>query len=226
VTFLAEDRQRLEAFRRGDAWALTDVYRHYAPFVFSRLRDGFAIGRQGSQGFFPGLKDLATRENMAQEIFVRAFTEAARTRYDGLRPYRNYLGTILRNLVIDELRKHREFVAWEESEAEGDMPVGGLEPPDAALDRQELQKAVRNFEATLNDRERRILTLRFRQGCSLESVVKETGLTDYRVKQTEKAIRKRFLAYMHNHGFLEGHTDGEVMLGLGWFLLLWGGYAA
>ena len=43
-----------------------------------------------------------------QEAFRRAFEERARSAYDGLRPYRRYLLTITRNLVIDQLRKQRE----------------------------------------------------------------------------------------------------------------------
>jgi RNA polymerase sigma factor (sigma-70 family) len=219
MPYLTEDRARLAAFRAGEVAALTAVYRHYAPGLFTFLRGGFEITGKGGRGFFRGMSDLGAQENIVQEVFARAFTERARLSYDGLRPYGAFLNTIARNLVVDQLRQgNRVFVSWEESEQRDVEPTFGIEAPDAGLDQRELQQAVRAFVEALGGAEREVLELRFRGGLSLADTVAKTGLTDYRVKVLEARIRKRFFAHMRARGFLEGSSENDVQLAL-W--LLW-----
>src|SRR5262245_33995403 len=130
MPYLVERRPLLEGFRAGDRAALTEVYRHYAPGVAELLRHGFAFGSAGEMRVFRGYRSSFDLENALQEVFARAFQESALLRYDGLRPYVNYIYAIARNYVIDQLRR-RELLVID--------AVGEQETPVAAVQEESLE---------------------------------------------------------------------------------------
>ena len=111
MSFLAEDRQRLEAFRRGEKETLGLVYRHYAAALSRRLAGGIQL-EAGNQRLRAELNGWCDIEAILQETFVRAFSPKARGAYDGLRPYSAFLLGVARNVLLDEYRRHRRTSSW------------------------------------------------------------------------------------------------------------------
>ena len=90
------DAGLLRAFRKGDPDALEAVYRQHVGEVESWLRRALLrVGR-----LTPA--DLG---DLVQDVFLRAFSDAARASYDGLREYPPFLMTIARNLFVDWARR-------------------------------------------------------------------------------------------------------------------------
>src|SRR5262245_19722724 len=102
---LVENRALLDGFRKGDRSALERVYAAYARDVAQQLKRGFTFQSGGRSCRFHGPPSAADLEDRVHDVFVRAFSDGARLAYDGLTPYKNYLYTVARNLVIDDFRK-------------------------------------------------------------------------------------------------------------------------
>lgn len=197
---LVDDPQLRQAFRAGDKQALTTVYREYARPLHALLRRGFTFSSDGRTVTFAGF-GLADSENAMQEVFARAFAEAARNAYDGLRPYRNYLFAIARNYVADEFRKKRGrvFVAVEDAEPAHE------DTTDMPLDHRDLQTQVEAFIAELETHERGVFAARFERGTSITLAAQELGMSEHHIKVTERTIRKRFFQRMRRLGYFEGY---------------------
>src|SRR5581483_3924105 len=99
MSLLRDDPELLVAFREGRRDALERVYRAYVQSV-DRLTRALvrAHGRRGEQAQESAAADLL------QEVFIRAFSPAARHAYDGQRDFEPYLATIARNCFIDIVR--------------------------------------------------------------------------------------------------------------------------
>lgn len=211
---LRESADLLEGFRRGDRAALEAVYGEYIDSLCAMLKEGFAIEAAGKRFLFEGYREPWSLEAAAQEVFTRAFSPRARLSYDGLRPYRNYLFTIARNYVVDTFRKRRRsFVPLDDlTEPTRDKIEESLDtrggPEDVAISR-EIAGLVSEFVSTLNEMERALFSLRFTRGLSVEVTAREAGVTEYRVKRTEKRIRSRFLRFMKQQGYFEGYRSAK-----------------
>ncbi|HEY3450106.1 MAG TPA: sigma-70 family RNA polymerase sigma factor [Myxococcales bacterium] len=227
MTRLVDDRPLLEAFRRGEPAALAEVYREYARPLFAFLAHGFAVEGVGGGSVFKGLREPWAREEAVQEIFVRAFSPAAREAYDGLRPYRNYLLTIARNYVLDGLRRGGREVLQPDASTETSEPAPGNGPDDLAGSK-EVAAHCEAFVASLDAEDRQVFGRRFREGLSIEQTGQATGLTEHRVKKAEARIRKRFFLRMKELGYFEGlgyGREGLRRIKLGMLLVLLGGAA-
>jgi DNA-directed RNA polymerase specialized sigma24 family protein len=140
---LSRDRALLVAFKEGKAQALTKAFDFYLPEVAGLLRRGIFLRASGLR--VPPVKDAAEQDDLLQDIFLRAFAPAARAAYDGRAPYRPYLLTIARNVVIDWARKSKREVplsALETGDGQGvdlDALIEGqpLVLPDESLERQQ-----------------------------------------------------------------------------------------
>ena len=93
-----EQPELLRAFRDGRRDALETVYRAYVRPVERYLRT--LARRFGDQT----LGQTSTIADLLQEVFIRAFSAAGRSGYDGIREYTPYLTTIARNCFIDAQR--------------------------------------------------------------------------------------------------------------------------
>jgi len=211
MTLLVDDRDLLDAFRRGERRAYDAIYREYARGLLAYLRGGFTFAVQGKPYRFAGYADPWEQENLVHEVFVRAFSERARLAYDGLRPYRNYLLTIARNLVMDDFRRReRRFSPLDESAEAMDAaapPTVAAPPPDPErqLEYAQLVKHAEAFYAELDGLEQAVFQARFRRGASIEATARELALTEHRVKKLEQRIRQRFFKRMKQLGYFEGY---------------------
>jgi RNA polymerase sigma-70 factor (ECF subfamily) len=217
---LSSDRQLLERYRRGEPEALARVYDEYAGAVAAFLTRGFTFSSKGRLLQFVGYHQPFDLENAVQETFVRAFGERARLAYDGINPYKSYLLAIARNLVLSELRRREvamsQLVQVREGEEASPLlaaaePVGGAQGETLELSAEtrylhrELARLYQNFVASLDRRETRYFEARFEQRRTRLEAGQRAALSAMQARTLEKKLRKRFLAYMQAHGYLEGY---------------------
>ena len=213
MDLLRDDRVLLDAFRRGDEAALHRVYYAYAEDVFTFLRRGFPFCARKKPFAFNGYKQPWQLESAVQDVFLKAFTDRARRSYDGQHPFKSYLFTIARNMVIDRFRKSptgrldvRELKDIDDRELIWDRPP----TPEQAAVNKELEDAVARFVESLEAEMRAFFELRFVEGGSLEEAAKRLGVSDYRVKRYERHIKKRFFFYMKERGYFKGYGYREL----------------
>jgi RNA polymerase sigma-70 factor (ECF subfamily) len=207
---LVENRALLDRFRRGEPAALAEVFRAYAAGVAKLLRLGFDFQSEGRQCRFHGVSTEFDLEDRLHDVFARAFAETARLGYDGLTPYATYLRTIAKNLIIDDFRRKERALTEYSIELVESAPAPRTEAagdPERDASTLELAGLVASFEASLTDRERTIYRLRFREELEHRDIVKQTGLSESKVKTSEKRIRVAFFEFMKRHGYFEGYRQ-------------------
>lgn len=189
------------------------------------LLNGFPVESGGKRFMFRGYKEPWLLENAVQEIFTRAFTQGARTAYDGVRPYKNYLMTIARNYVVDAFRKGMK----ERMVPVDDVPEHRLtdlsdipesDNPETAAVSRRLKEETAKFIADLNDVERALFDARFVEGRSVENCAVFLKISEYRVKRDERRIKKNFFLYMRERGFFEGYRYFNATTAVLWMVLL------
>lgn len=192
---LEQDRELLLAFREGRADVLARVYHALVDDVFRLVALGFVT----KNGAIRPERDPDEQRAIVQDVFVRAFAERARLAYDGLRPYRPYLLTIAKNVMLDRLRvRSTELARTTEVDVDAiiadDAPIAG-EVEEAAEQRQLREKAA-SYVQTLDDEARNFVRLRFEDELSQADVAEALGVTRRRVRTLEARVTKglrRFL---------------------------------
>jgi RNA polymerase sigma-70 factor (ECF subfamily) len=171
VTIFAERAGLLPRFRRGERAALEEVYFAYIDLV------AFVV-RQSFHG--------AHAADLIQETFARAFAERARLAYDGLRPYRPFLLTICRNLVVDDGRKRgRELAVDDPPEP---LPADGGHDPEWAD--AETVAVVERYVAGLEGKLRALYEERYVKDRSQNEAAAALGLTRQKVRTLEERLRR------------------------------------
>ncbi len=225
IPALEEDRALLEGFRRGDPEALAAVFRRYAPRVAEVLRHGFTFNSGGRSCRFRGAHSTFDLEDRLHDTFARAFADRARDGYDGLTPYDRYLSTIAKNLVIDDFRrKERALVDYDFLDeaphaVDFSQPIAPARPADAealASDK-ELEALVSRFVDDLGTREREVYELRFLRGLQHKDIATRTGLSESKIKTSERRIRTKFFRMLKKNGYLTGYekTGGGWLRSVG-----------
>jgi RNA polymerase sigma factor (sigma-70 family) len=216
---LVEDRALLDRFRRGDQSALERVYAVYARDVAVQLRRGFTFQSGGRSCRFHGTRSAADLEDRVHDVFVRAFSESARLAYDGLTPYKNYLYTVARNLVIDDFRK-KERALVEYSVDVSEQPALDKDPELEAQDAQ-LNGLVDAFKRELPEREQMVWRMRFEEEKEHKDIAELTGLSASKIKTSESRIREGFFSFMKRHGYFSGFEQARH----GWLRSLRGAFS-
>jgi RNA polymerase sigma-70 factor (ECF subfamily) len=197
---LLGDRSLLDAFRRGDAQALTKVYYQHVDDVARLVRRGFVLDAQGGARVF-GAPNADIERELVQETFLRAFSPAGRRAYDGLRPYRPYLLRIAKNLLIDRHRRRRPEVsleAWPEVAALDAAPLGP--ELEQSLDDRKLFEVTKVYLQSLPAEEREIVRLRFEEGLSQDVVSEQLGVTRRRVRSVEESVQRGLERHLSSQG--------------------------
>jgi RNA polymerase sigma factor (sigma-70 family) len=158
---------------------------------------------------FRGYREPFDLDNALAETFVRAFKEQARLGYDGIKPYRNYLLTIARNLVIDELRSKDATMSSVvlTADFEATIATDPLDSPTAeeGLLAKELGALCSRFIGHLGDRERTFFHARFEEARTQVDAGKQAGLSHMQARTLEKRLRQRLLSFLHDGGYLESY---------------------
>jgi len=192
---LRDDARVREAFRRGERWALAEVYRVYFPLVSTVATRGF--------GGFRGFYNPCDRDDAIQTIFAAALEERARLAYNGLDPYGKFLRGIAQNTCRRMLEKAARFRRTDgqpelvEAQREQERCLGVL---DQLIDLQE-QEVVRRFVASIDtEPDRTVLRAYFVEGTAEETIAKDIGLTRYRVRKVVATLYKRMKRFLSDHG--------------------------
>jgi RNA polymerase sigma factor (sigma-70 family) len=194
-----EQPHLLEAFRGGERWALEHVYRAHV-----RMLDGYlrALARAGQA------RDLAQASTIAdslQEVFIRAFSPAARSAYDGTRPYGPYLRKIAKNLFIDQLRAQgrtlEQSVDTLPDTSEG-VPIEGEPGADPLV-----ATVLSAYLAALPPPLLGVYQQRFVLGNSQETACSALGVTRRRLRTDEERLKSGLRRALVSNGILRGHLS-------------------
>jgi RNA polymerase sigma-70 factor, ECF subfamily len=196
---LEDDRALVAAFRRGDRAALTVVFRTYVDDVTRQVRKSRLVEHEV--------------EAMTQDIFMKAFADDARARWDGLRPFGAWLSTMTRNALIDRARKERRL----DFRAPEDLPELVDDSPSAAddVDAKELAAILSTFRGAMSPDEARVFSTRFEEGQSLSQTAKTLGISEIKVRTIDTRLRARLLQEAQGAGFFARVriTIGASLLG-------------
>lgn len=209
MTVFEGKRDLLDRFRRGERAALTEVYERYVDDVAFVVRRGFTMESQGIM--VAGAGDREVEREIVQDTFLRAFAEAARLGYDGLRPYRPYLLRITKNLMIDRLRARAR-----EGAAVGDVgDIDRLLETNAPFDAEPQRDAGEDlrwrllsartaaYVAGLDEESRQIVKLRFDEELSQDTVASRMRCTRRRVRTLEERVQEGLRQHLKKLGLLD-----------------------
>lgn len=202
VDLLRDDRDVLDGYRAGRADALERVYRQYVTLVEAMVRRGFIIG-DGTKRI-PGQRDPEVQRELVQEVFARALSAQARTRYDGLRPFRSYVLRITRNLMIDRARKlasEPERDALVIDEHDGSFELGPDTPsPEEELTWRRLRTETTRYLAGCSEEMKTFATLRYEQDLSQQSVAEVMAVSRRKVRSLEARIERGLRSHLKKLG--------------------------
>jgi len=173
-SFAGEDELVLRA--RSDAEAFGQLYEHYAPLIYR-----FVHNR---------LHDRTVAEDLTSDVFFKALRAIDRYQPTG-RPFRAWLYQIASNTIIDHLRTRHPAVELDAAGEEQDR-----RPPvdEQVAQRVEVQR-VRAAIATLNDAQRRAVSLKLGQDMHTADIAVTMGRSEGAVKllihRGMAAIRQR-----------------------------------
>lgn len=160
---LDDEHELVGRAARGDAGAIGDLYRCYAPAVFRYL--------------FYRLGDRDLAEDLTSEVFVRALEALPRYRRQG-RPFSAWLYRIAGARVADHYRRrHRRPVV----PLGPDLPARAGDPGDMAeiqLTTETLQRAISQLTAL----QQQVVVLRFLEGLPHSKVAQILGRSEGAVR--------------------------------------------
>lgn len=173
------DDETLSAFRAGDRETLGRVYRDYV----DRLDAYLSYLARSSRG---GSWNSSTLSDLRQDVFLRAFSDRARERFDGQRPFRPYLHAIARNRFIDALQAGSREIPT----APEDLPGGQAADADLEAADPVVTAKLRAFLEALSDDLKTICEYRFVRGWPQASTCKALGLTRRQLRTKETRLRR------------------------------------
>jgi len=141
------EAQWIERCRAGDRDAFRRLYDAYKDRVYS-----FALYTLNG--------DAATAEDVAQEVFVRAFQNIGRFR--GEAEFPTWLYRMAANACADEFRRRKRCAAWEDLETSACAP--------SEFGRIELSAAIRAALADLSCEQRAAVLLKYFEDLSYEEM--------------------------------------------------------
>lgn len=218
--FLAKNPELLESFKRGERDAMESVYRHYVPGVSAFLRKGFTFRSGQGQFYFKGIQDPNELKPAVQEVFRRAFEDKARSSYNGVNSFTNWVLAIARNMVINKFRNREiafsDYISASDSRShlqvmddEVRAEFTGLlygqpsKSQDQLMEHTELEALMASFMTKLSQHDRQLMILRFAEGKSQEETASLLGSTRMKVRTSEGKLRVRLRAYLRNTGYID-----------------------
>ena len=137
------------------------VYAEQLPKVYNYFRYRFGNG--------------ADAEDLTARTFEKAWRARARYRRD-LGAFSTWLLTIARNVATDHCRSKRPLVALDAAV----MVTTAVTPEDAAVQRSDIAR-LEQLLATLSERERDLLSLKYGAGMNNRAIARLTGLSESNV---------------------------------------------
>jgi RNA polymerase sigma factor (sigma-70 family) len=214
---LHQDLKLLAAYRAGETWAFEILYRTYGERVRRFLAGGFTFVSRGRTCHYRGGVAGIDADSILQETFARVFAPSTRVHYDGVRPFKNYLFSIAKNLVLREYQRRERVLPLDNTDEAADVLARrrsdshpGLHSderdPEVVFADSELHAVTKEFITTLDDEGKTFFLHRFVKGLTQEATAEAMQVTRARIKLIEKAQRKGFLAALRGAGYFVGYT--------------------
>lgn len=208
MTVFDGNRALLDAFRRGERPALTSVYQRYVDEVATLIRRGFTL--DAARVTIPGVSSPQRQLDLAQEVFVRAFSEKGRLSYDGISPFRPWLLRIAKNLMIDEGRRSGRTVPLDDAaQAALERDDAPLAAPEDELNWKNLREATLAFCATLDPERRRFVQLRFENELSQADTAAALNVSRRQVRTMEDEVRGQLRAHLEKTGLIPPGSESR-----------------
>jgi len=199
VTVFVRRRELLDAFRRGERSALTEVYNHYVDRIALVLRRGFRL--DATSIAIPGASDSERERELLHQTFVNAFSEKARLTYDGLKPYQPYLLRIAKNLLLDDGRRMGRVIlsATPHLEYDHGEPEDLALPPDEELSFRQLRATTFDYCQTLEPTLQQFVKLRFEDSQSQQIVAETLKVSRRTVRAWEEEVVEGLRRYLEKN---------------------------
>jgi RNA polymerase sigma factor (sigma-70 family) len=154
---------------------------------------------------FTSLRDV---DDIVQETYMRLLRAHSR---GGIRSAKALLFTTARNAALDIFRRRRAG----REEPMADFPLEGVleEAPDAAENashNQELE-ILASAVATLPDRCREVMVLRYRDGLACKEIALQLSLSPETIKVHLARGMRACAAHFAQHGLLQGRSANEAV---------------
>lgn len=179
----AADPELLAAFRAGNRAALERVYRAYVRGVERYVR---ALARANNAG---GFGQTAAVADLIQDIFVRAFSVAARRGFDGARPFAPYLMTIAHHCFVDAVRATRREVLSNPADIAAAFDQVVAVAPETSFDPKAIA-VLNEFVAHLPAPLKGVYEQRFLLARSQEEAATALGVSRRRLRTGEERLRR------------------------------------
>src|SRR5919106_5890465 len=181
------DGQVIEACQQGDRDAFQCLFEAYKDKVFS-------IAVYSSDG------DRALADDITQQIFLKLFTAIRQFRGDS--EFTTWLYRLVVNACLDERRRTRRFLPWEETRGTVAMRnPSDKKPQEWQYARLEVAEAVRKAIAELKPKFRLPILLKYIEGLSYDEIASVMGCSKgtvaSRLNRGHSQLAKR-LSHLNN----------------------------
>jgi RNA polymerase sigma-70 factor (ECF subfamily) len=179
VEALDEDVGLMLAFRAGDAAAFDQLFRRWSGPLLRY------IDRM--------VRDLATAEELVQEVFIRV--HGARERYSPDARFSTWLYRIATNLALNEIRRPRHRRVHRSQDEDGATPLRDHAPgTEAVVDARRRSAAAERALHELPEKQRAALCLAAVEGLSYAEVAEALEVTEKAVKSLVHRARSSLAA--------------------------------
>ena len=151
------------------------------------------------------VQDPATAEDLAQEVFVKAFRRLGT--YDPQWKFSSWLFKIAHNTTIDHLRRGTPDTVPLESEGDDKGSLSAVladetvDDPRAAAERRDLGRSLERAISSLRPEYRQAVLMFYAHGASYQDICEVTGLPLGTVKTTLHRARKELAQAMTDLGW-------------------------
>lgn len=206
MSILVKNSAKLRDFKNGEHDVLEEVYRAYVDEVTILVKRGFYYDRE-KQFTITGISDPQQQFDVIQEAFTRAFAVGPRQSYNGEQPYRLYLLRIVKNLMIDLVRKKsreprmQSLAPLQENDGPAPVEMAVYLPNPGILAHEQKQKAaVSVFVNGLSGEERNFYQKRYVLEFSQEKTAETLQITRRRVRTLENRLRRNLKKHLKRVG--------------------------
>jgi len=171
------DQQLIDSANKGDNSAYEQLYQRHV-----RLLHGYLYKRLGS---------AADADDICQEAFIKAFQKLGQYRGDA--SFKNWLFQIAKNLIVDHWRSQSKCttVPIDEFFNLGREPITPEAEAAEIKSQERTAKQLNNILNQLPEDYRKIIELRFLQGCSIREAANQIGISEANAKVRQyRAIKK------------------------------------
>ena len=211
-------------FRRGDRATLAAVYEAHVGAVEAMLRRGFTFTSRGAMVRFRGFWQPFRLQEAIQDGFMHAFRQRARERYDGEQPYAPFLMAVVRNRVLDELRKEQTYARYVVSASSVAAPE---EDASSALDRlsadsdqghdpefeaasAQLSRSLTAFLSGLDPDDASLVSDHLAGELTQQEMADALGESRNDVRKRIRELRARLLRHLKSDGLIDSLSVAEV----------------